>query len=209
MTGRLTTPGVIGAGLGASVSLSLPDDKLRSFALSEMLSLRELCFRIGTGTSRPKYPSLCFTVGEVGTGLAIALLLLALLDDFLLRASRSLARWKFMKLLPTGLNIFAQFEEMPVLAFAPENGVAAFGSSRLRTCGVLSIISSASSASAPSISSSEFEESSEAIMLTLPKELGIPPFSSRPEDHGMQSLPPVSKVIEVIDILREGMKTPF
>jgi hypothetical protein len=101
--------------------------------------------------------------GDFELGLAIEFPL-PLLELFRLLPCRSLARWKFIRLL-TACDGPAQ--PLPGLGCGIEpNGVFT-----LLTCGVVSIESSRSSASIRSSSSELLPEESEPIILTLPSEL--------------------------------------
>ena len=109
VTGRRTTPGVDGAVMPASSPLSFPEDICKSLVNIDRLSLREPALRITA--SLAKYPPLPLSVplplgGEPGPGLAMELCPLALLELFLLRPFRNLARWMLMNVGgPLGENM--------------------------------------------------------------------------------------------------------
>ena len=132
-----------------------------------MLSLLEcvpsLCMSLPPTKPLPKPSRFRAVGGDLEEGLIIEFVL-PLLELFLLLPCRSLARWKFMRLLTA--------EDCPIQP-APGlfAGMAPKGVLNLFTCGVVRIESSISSASMRSSSSSELVEESDAIIFTLPKEL--------------------------------------
>jgi hypothetical protein len=101
--------------------------------------------------------------GDFDDGLTIDFAL-PLLELFLLFPCRSLARWKFMRLLTAG---DCPIHPPPGLAA----GIAPKGVFVLFTCGVVRIESSISSASIRSSSSELLPDESDPIIFTLPKEL--------------------------------------
>jgi len=131
-----------------------------------MLSLRACS--PSPGVSRPKYPLFMFSMlrivgGDFELGLAIEFPL-PLLELFRLLPCRSLARWKFIRLLTAG---DCPTQPFPGLACAAE----AKGPLILFICGVDSIESSISSASMRSSSSELLPDESDPNIFTLPSEL--------------------------------------
>jgi hypothetical protein len=111
----------------------------------------------------PKNPLLIAAGGDLDEGLIIEFAL-PLLELFLLFPFRSLARWKFMRLLTAG-----DWPTQPPPGLAA--GIAPKGVFALFTWGVVRIESSISSASIKSSSSELLPDESEPNIFTLPKEL--------------------------------------
>src|SRR4051794_7714905 len=88
---------------------------------------------------------------------------LPLLEDFLLLPCRSLARWKFIKLLTAG---DCPVQPLPGLA----SGIVPKGAAILLTCGFVRIESSMSPASIRSSSSEVLPEELDPIILPPPRE---------------------------------------